>query len=131
VTYTVLWDGDATSRWSSATVTVTVRHRSTLTLDGPSLGVVGKAIRLDGVLTVGGQPPPPGATLTVHRTVTADGTSHTTTLPAVAVNADGSYTVTDTPATGGRYLYLVLWAGDSMSGPAKAVHTVRVKGRSN
>ncbi|MET7339287.1 hypothetical protein [Nonomuraea sp. NPDC005650] len=51
VTYWVFWDGDDRYRRSSASVMVTVRHRSTLTLDGPQSGVVGTAMELTGVLT--------------------------------------------------------------------------------
>ena len=51
VTYTVLWDGDSRSRWSSASVTVTVRRISALTLDGPVSGTVGEPMELTGVLT--------------------------------------------------------------------------------
>jgi YVTN family beta-propeller protein len=127
VTYTVLWDGDSRSRWSSASVTVTVRHISALTLDGPQSGVVGTAMELTGVLTAGGKPPSPGATLTVQRSVYVDNVSDgSVKLPPVSVNADGTYTFTDTPAIAGKYSYLALWSGEVTAGPAKATHQIKV-----
>ncbi|TDE59649.1 hypothetical protein E1295_01775 [Nonomuraea mesophila] len=128
VTYWVFWDGDDRYRRSSASVTVLVRHRSALTLDGPRSGVVGTAMELTGVLTEGGKPPSPGATLTVQRSVYVDNVSDgTVKLPPVSVDADGTYTFTDTPATAGRYHYLALWSGTAGAGPAKAAHQIVVE----
>jgi hypothetical protein len=128
VTYLVFWDGDDRYRRSSASVTVTVRHRSALTMDGPQSGVVGTAMELTGVLTVGGEPPSPRATLTVQRNVSVDNVSAgSVKLPPVRVNADGTYTFTDTPAIAGRYSYLALWSGEVTAGPAKAIHRIMVE----
>ncbi|NBE95645.1 hypothetical protein FE391_18120 [Nonomuraea sp. KC401] len=128
VTYWVFWGGDDRYRRSSASVTVLVRQRSTLTLDGPQSGVVGTAMELTGVLTEGGKPPSPGATLTVQRSVYVDNVSGgSVKLPPVSVNADGTYTFTDTPATAGRYSYLALWSGTPTAGPAKAIHQIVVE----
>ncbi|GLK10456.1 hypothetical protein [Streptosporangium carneum] len=128
VTYLVFWDGDDHYRRSSASVTVTVRHRSTLTMDGPQSGVVGTAMKLTGVLTAGGKPVSPGATLTVQRSVYVDNVSDgSVKLPPVSVNADGTYTFTDTPAVAGRYSYLALWSGETTAGPAKATYQITVK----
>lgn len=128
VTYLVFWDGDDRYRRSSASVTVTVRHRSALTMDGPQSGVVGTAMELTGVLTVGGKPPSPGATLTVQRNVSVDNVSAgSVKLPPVRVNADGTYTFTDMPAIAGRYSYLALWSGEATAGPAKAIHRIMVE----
>jgi hypothetical protein len=128
VTYTVLWDGDIKSRWSSASATVTVRHVSSLTLDGPVSGTVGELMRFTGVLTAGGSPPAPGATITVQRSVKVDGSSESVMLPPVSTDADGSYTFTDTPGAAGRYAYLVMWSGHATAGPDKALHLVTVTG---
>lgn len=128
VTYLVFWDGDDHYRRSSASVTVTVRHRSTLTMDGPRSGVVGTAMELTGVLAAGGKPPSPGATLTVQRSVYVDNVSGgSVRLPPVSVNADGTYTFTDTPAIAGTYSYLALWSGEVTAGPAKATHQIMVE----
>ncbi|SNT22782.1 hypothetical protein SAMN05216276_102969 [Streptosporangium subroseum] len=126
VTYTVLWDGDSRSRWSSASTTVTVRHISTLTLDGPVSGTVGEPMELTGVLTAGGRPLAPGATITLQRTATDGDSSKTVKLPPVSTNADGSYAFTDTPETAGRYTYLAMWTGHATAGAAKALHLVTV-----
>ncbi|WP_371779789.1 hypothetical protein [Streptosporangium subroseum] len=127
VTYLVFWDGDDHYRRSSASVTVTVRHISALTLDGPQSGVVGTAMALTGVLTAGGKPPSPGATLTVQRSVYVDNVSDgSVKLPPVSVNADGTYTFIDTPAIAGEYSYLALWSGEVTAGPAKATHQIKV-----
>ncbi|AWS44302.1 hypothetical protein DKM19_26080 [Streptosporangium sp. 'caverna'] len=125
VTYTVLWDGDSRSRWSSASATVTVRNVSALTLDGPASGTVGEPMELTGVLTTAGRPPAPGATITLQR-IARDDDSETVKLPPVSVNADGSYALTDTLETAGRYLYLAMWTGYATAGPAKALHLVTV-----
>ncbi|MEU7852300.1 hypothetical protein [Nonomuraea sp. NPDC049141] len=128
VIYWVFWDGDDGHRRSSASVTVTVKHEATLTLTGPQSGVAGTAVELSGVLTAGGRPPSPGSTLTVQRTLYVKGTSgKAVKLPPVRVNADGTYTFTDTPAIAGRYSYLALWSGDAAAGPAKATHQIMVE----
>lgn len=128
VTYLVFWEGDDHYRRSSASVTVTVRHRSALTMDGPRSGVVGTAMELTGVLTAGGRPPSPGATLTVQRSVYVDNVSDgSVKLPPVSVNPDGTYTFTDTPAIPGRYSYLALWSGEVTAGPAKAAYQIMVE----
>ncbi|WP_327108407.1 hypothetical protein [Nonomuraea glycinis] len=128
VTYWVFWDGDDRYRRSSASATVAVRHRSTLTMTGPQSGVVGTPMELTGVLTAGGRPPSPGATLTVQRSVSIDNVSAgSVKLPPVRVNADGTYTFTDTPATAGRYSYLAVSSGDAKAGPAKAIHRIMVE----
>ncbi|QYC43604.1 hypothetical protein Nocox_30100 [Nonomuraea coxensis DSM 45129] len=128
VIYWVFWDGDDSHRRSSASATVTVRHRSTLTLDGPQSGVVGTAMELTGALTADGGPPSPGANLTVRRSVSVgDLVGKSVKLPPVTVNADGSYTFTDTPAVAGRYSYLVSWSGDGFAGPAEAGHQIMVQ----
>ncbi|MGI5268888.1 YncE family protein [Nonomuraea sp. CA-218870] len=128
VTYGVFWEGDDRYRASSASVTVTFRHRSTLTLDGPQSGVVGTAMELTGVLQVGGEPPSPGVTLTVQRSVSVDGVGGgSVKLPPVSVNADGTYAFTDTPTGAGRHIYLATWSGEVTAGPAKALHQIMVE----
>ncbi len=42
------------------------------------------------MLTAGGRPPAPGATITLQRTVVDDDSSETVKLPPVSTNADGS-----------------------------------------
>ncbi|GGP15271.1 hypothetical protein LDL08_25965 [Nonomuraea glycinis] len=126
VTYTVLWDGDSRSRWSSASATVTFMHISSLTLDGPASGTVGEPVELTGVLTVGDRQPEPGATITVQRSVTNDGDPETVILPPVSTDADGSYTFIDTLETAGRYTYIAIWTGHATAGRATTHHRVTV-----
>ncbi|AWS43127.1 hypothetical protein [Streptosporangium sp. 'caverna'] len=128
MTYLVFWDGDDHYRRSNASVTVTVRYRSTLTMDGPQSGVVGTAMELTGVLRAGDRPPSPGSTLTVQRSVYVEnGSGGSVKLPPVSVNDDGTYTFTDTPAIAGRYSYLALSSGDALAGPAKATYQIVVE----
>jgi hypothetical protein len=64
----------------------------------------------------------------VQRTLYVKGTSgKTVKLPPVRVNADGTYTFTDTPASAGKYSYLASYAGDGGTGPAQATHQIIVK----
>ncbi|MFI7134165.1 hypothetical protein ACIBQ1_51455 [Nonomuraea sp. NPDC050153] len=114
---------------SNLTVTAPARAYvgSPVTVEGQS-GVVGTAMELTGVLTAGGKPPSPAATLTVQRSVYVDNVSDgSVQLPPVSVNADGTYTFTDTPAIAGRYSYLALWPGEATAGPAKATHQIMVE----
>ncbi|SDI88976.1 hypothetical protein [Nonomuraea jiangxiensis] len=127
VVYTVAWAGDDITRASSTVAIVRVRHRSSLTMTGPALGTTGTEMRFSGVLETGGNPPPPGATLTVKRTVRSGDTSASTMLPPVSVSDDGTFTFTDTPATSGRHIYLARWAGNGLSEPAGAPYRVTVK----
>ncbi|WP_346101382.1 hypothetical protein [Nonomuraea maheshkhaliensis] len=128
VLYTVAWAGDDSSRAGSAVAAVIVRHRSSLTMMGPDLGTTGTPLHISGVLETGGNPPPPGATLTVQRSVQGDDDSTGTTLPPVTVNDDGTFTFTDTPVTSGRHLYQARWAGNDISGPARGLYRVTVDG---
>jgi hypothetical protein len=125
VIYTVAWAGDDASRAGRAEAAVTVQHRSSLTMTGPALGITGTPLHVSGVLETGGNPPPPGSTLTLQRTV-QDDDSPSTTLPTVPVNDDGTFTFTDTPATSGRYIYHAQWSGNDLSGPAESLYRVTV-----
>ncbi|MEU4234096.1 hypothetical protein AB0F17_58320 [Nonomuraea sp. NPDC026600] len=126
VIYTVAWAGDDTARASSTVAVVTVRHRSSLTMTGPALGTTGTEMHFSGVVETGGNPPPPGSTLTVQRTVQIGDSSTSTMLSPVPVSDDGTFTFTDMPATSGRYFYVARWAGNGMSGPARSLHEVIV-----
>src|SRR5690606_14592247 len=107
-------DGDDRYGRSRASASLTMRRESALTPAGPPPGVVATALELAGVLTAGGEPPAPGATPTVRRTVYVDDVSEgRVTLPPVSVNADGTYAFTDTLASPGRYSYLARWSGEA------------------
>jgi hypothetical protein len=128
ISYDVLWDGSSAFRWSTASVTVTVAKRqSSLTLSGPATGIAGKQLRFSGALDTGGHAAT-NASLTVLRTVSNRNGTVTTTLPAVALASDGSFSFADTPTAGGQYTYTVQWAGDDAFLPAQASHDVTVRG---
>jgi hypothetical protein len=130
VTYDVAWPGDSTHRGSAASVTVdVVKHTSTLTLSGPTIGIARKQLRFTGVLDLGGPAPPAGSPIEVHRTVTNRNGTTTIALPTVATAGDGSFGFADTPTVSGQYTYTVDWRGDDASLPAQASHGVTVRGR--
>jgi YVTN family beta-propeller protein len=127
--YDVLWDGSATFRWASASATVTVaKHPSSLTLSGPATGVAGKQLRFSGAVNPGGPAPRPGSAVTVQRTVSNRHGIITTTLPAVTLADDGSFSFVDAPIEGGQYIYTAQWPGDDTFLPAQASHTMTVRG---
>ncbi|MEV4570522.1 Ig-like domain-containing protein [Nonomuraea sp. NPDC049419] len=126
--YLVYWEGDDRYRRSNAAVTLTVRDRSTLTLDGPETGTAGTTVQLTGTLTAGGRPPSPGSVITVQRKVFVDDViDGSVRLPPVTVNDDGTFTLTDTLAIAGRYDYLAQYRGDTASSSAKATHRITVE----
>ncbi|MEV4159251.1 YncE family protein [Nonomuraea dietziae] len=130
VSYDVLWDGNSTFRWSTATATVQVaKHSASLTLTGPSTGVVGKELQLTGTLNAAGKPIPPGTTISATRTVTGRDGTITTPLPPISPAADGSFTLTDTPDGGGAHAYTVRFANSPTFEPAEALHTTTIHGR--
>ncbi|WP_433347664.1 hypothetical protein ACQP25_30875 [Microtetraspora malaysiensis] len=127
ISYDVLWNGNSDFRWSRKPATVTVgKHQSSLALSGPAEGIARKQLQFSGALDTGDQAPPPGASLTVQRTVSNRNGTITTTLPAVTPASDGSFSFTDTPTEGGAYKYTVQWAGDDSFLPAQASHDVTV-----
>jgi hypothetical protein len=104
------------------------KHASSLTLSGPTEGIAGKPLRFNGAVNPGGPAPRPGSSLTVLRTVSNRNGTVTTTLPAVPLAADGSFSFTDTPTQGGQYTYTAQWPGDGTFLPAQASHDVTVRG---
>jgi hypothetical protein len=85
--------------------------RTALTLTGAASVLVGHTLTLSGSLQLSnGAVPPPGASVTVTRTA-PDNTQ--TALPPVQPASDGSFTLTDTPATAGAYSYTASYPGDS------------------
>ncbi|WP_175593471.1 YncE family protein [Nonomuraea montanisoli] len=82
---------------------------SALTLTPPPGGVVNQPLTLTGRLELPGGAAAGAKPLTVTRRL-PDGT--TETLAGVTTAPDGTFTVTDTPAVGGAYIYAVLWDGD-------------------
>ncbi|MEV4394962.1 hypothetical protein [Nonomuraea sp. NPDC049607] len=126
-TYTVLWNGDDDARWSTTSVTLTVKNISSLTATGPEEWLVGVPVTISGVLL----PKPPasgwGYPLTVKRTLTNANGTVTIALPGVGARKDGTYSFTHTPTEAGLYTYTVEWAGNAGYTSAKADHEVQVK----
>ncbi|TMR22386.1 WD40 repeat domain-containing protein [Nonomuraea turkmeniaca] len=127
VTYEVLWDGNADFRWSRTSATVTVaRHPSTITLSGPTTGVVGKQLSFSGGLDAGDQTPPSGALLVVYRAVSG---GNLQLVGTVNTNSDGSFGFVDTPTVGGEHMYEVRWDGTNVFMYTRGTHNVTVRGR--
>ncbi|MEV4377538.1 hypothetical protein [Streptosporangium sp. NPDC049644] len=99
------------------------RPASTLTLTAPSDPFVNRPLTLTGQLELPGGSAPGAQPLTVTRRL-PDGTSET--LNGVTTAADGTFTVTDTPAIGGEYAYTVLWDGNADFRGTKTSVTVTV-----
>ncbi|GIF11354.1 Ig-like domain-containing protein [Actinoplanes teichomyceticus] len=124
VTYQVSYPGDDTHLPASTTVSVQVsRTASTLTLTGPSAATRAKPLTLTGKLS-SQQPLAAGTTVSVSRTDLDHPAG--TSLGTRTVGADGSFTVTDTPAAGGTVTYRVSYAGDTTHTPATATRAVAV-----
>jgi 5-hydroxyisourate hydrolase-like protein (transthyretin family) len=97
--------------------------RSTLTLTGPSTQTPGTSVTLTGQLAFAAGAPPVGTPITITRTP-SNGTP--TTLAATATtDANGDFTVTDTPPGIGSYTYTASYAGSSATAgsPATAAAT--------
>ncbi|MFI7455238.1 hypothetical protein ACIBQX_47765 [Nonomuraea sp. NPDC049714] len=129
VSYDVLWDGNSAFRWSTVTTTVQVaKHSASLTLTGPATGVTGKKLQFTGTLNAAGKPIPPGTTISVTHTVTSRDGTVTTDLPSISPAADGSFTLTDTPADGGTHAYTVRITNSPTFEPTEASHIITVRG---
>ncbi|GAA3473363.1 hypothetical protein GCM10018965_079160 [Nonomuraea roseola] len=95
---------------------------STLTLTAPSTAQVLEPLTLRGSLTLSGSNA--GAQPIVVTRRLPDGT--TATLAGVTTEADGTFTVTDTPPVQGTIRYDVIWDGSSEFRWSSASATVRV-----
>ncbi|WP_371778351.1 YncE family protein [Streptosporangium subroseum] len=123
LTYTVLWNGDESHRWSKASLTTEVRYVTTLTLTGPRSAVAGTRLVFSGQLQVAGATAPRSGTIIIRRTRSGDG-GETVQRP-VGINSRASYTFTDV-LSAGEYTYTARWAGGGQTGPAQASHVVTV-----
>jgi WD40 repeat protein len=97
---------------------------STLTLTAEPGGTAQRPFTMTGQLTFADEPAPGAQPLIVTRTL-ADGT--TATLPSATTAADGTFSITDTPPTGGQTTYTVLWNGDGEHRWSKASVTMEVR----
>jgi hypothetical protein len=96
---------------------------STLTLTGPTTGVPSRQLTLNGALASAAAVPA-GQHVQVSRVdpVNPSGIA----LPDAVTDANGAFTVTDTPTTAGETSYRVSYAGDSKHLAATASYTVKV-----
>ncbi|MFD4478569.1 Ig-like domain repeat protein [Streptomyces sp. NPDC058471] len=94
-----------------------------LTVAAPDEAKRARSLTVTGTLT-DTAPLPAGTELSVTRTdIESPGGKK---LPAVKTEADGSFSLTDTPPAGGKVTYKVAYAGDSTHAAASASDTVEV-----
>ncbi|HEX6449414.1 MAG TPA: hypothetical protein VF060_08130 [Trebonia sp.] len=118
-TYTVTYDGGA-----SASTTVTVdQNAAKLTLGGPATAGVTKTVNLTGSVTLLGGTVPQGTTVAVTRQLAG---ATATTLPAVPVGSDGSFSLPQTIGTLGTYTYKFTYNGDTTDGVAAVTATEKL-----
>ena len=122
-TYTFDYDGngitDATGASDEQGPIDIQQDSATLTLAGPSSAPAGKAVTLTGTLKphsiaaeLGGTIPlPDGTPVTIRRTGPASGTSATFTTKTT--DANGDFTLANTPAAAGSYTYTASYAGST------------------
>ncbi|MET8335635.1 hypothetical protein ABZV14_06985 [Streptosporangium canum] len=124
--YDVRWEGDRGYQGSTASVTVAVaKQQSSLTLTGPTEGVIGEQLRFSGELSFDGQAPGSPLSLKVLRTVLINHRPVTAQLTVTTSN-DGSFNFSDRLTMSGRYKYTVQWAGNNVIQSAEATHNVTV-----
>ncbi|MFD1539350.1 hypothetical protein [Nonomuraea guangzhouensis] len=125
VAYDVSWGGSTDVRGSTASVSVKVVQQSaSLTLTGPTDGVVGKRLRFAGELKFGDKAPTTRPSVTVIR-ASPDGVS--TELGTVRVSRSGSFRFQDRPDQQGIYIYTVDWMGDDAASGAENAQFVTVR----
>jgi len=96
---------------------------SSLSLSGPASIDVTQSVTLTGNLTTGGTAPPAGTPVTITRTVAGSTTAQTF---SATTDADGNFSLTDTPPAVGQYTYTASYAGTSTFAPATASQAVDV-----
>ncbi|MCD9876835.1 YncE family protein [Streptomyces guryensis] len=99
------------------------KNNPTLTVNAPSTAPRAKKLTVTGKLSAS-YPLPTGVRLQVTRTDLDSPNGKT--LPAVTVNADGTYSFSDTPPAGGTVTYKVSYAGDDVHSAVSASDKVAV-----
>ncbi|MFE6163073.1 Ig-like domain repeat protein [Streptomyces sp. NPDC056486] len=96
----------------------------TLTVSAPTTAPRDKSLTVTGQITDTETSLPAGTELSVTRTdIESPGGKK---LPAVKTDADGSFSLTDTPPAGGKVKYTVAYAGDATHATASGSSTVDV-----
>jgi hypothetical protein len=112
--YVISYPGNATTEPASFSYyqVIVAPRQTTLGLGGPNIDIAGQPITLDGVLqpTGGLDDPPAGSVITVTRTMRG---STSTKVFTAATDADGDFTVKDTPPTPGDYTYSALYTSNN------------------
>ncbi|GAA3787422.1 hypothetical protein GCM10022226_02140 [Sphaerisporangium flaviroseum] len=97
---------------------------STLTLTAEPGGTAHQPLTLTGRLTLEDGTAPGAQPLAVTRTLSGGAGAE---LPSVTTAADGTFTITDTPPTGGENTYTVRWKGNDEHRWSKASVTIVVR----
>jgi len=124
--FAVLYDYDSTTNTTSYALQVIdapTLTPSALTLTGPSTGEVTKSVTLAGSLTLGGTAAPAGTAVSIAR---SESGSTTVQDFSVTTNAEGDFSLTDTPPGAGQYTYTASYVGTSTTAPATASQSVTV-----
>ncbi|MEU6341434.1 Ig-like domain repeat protein [Streptomyces sp. NPDC046977] len=123
-TYTVSYAGDTKHAAATAKDTVSVaRVASTLTVSAPSSAKRAAKITVTGKLT-SSVSFPAGTKVTVTRTDLTDPKGKSLGTKTVAAN--GTFSFTDVPYTGGNVTYTAAYAGNTQHNPATGKDTVAV-----
>ena len=117
-------DGEGSDSFALQVIAAPTLPASTLSLTGPSTADIGQAVTLTGSITIGsGTIPPSGTAISITR---SESGSTTVQDFSASTDADGDFSLTDTPPATGQYTYTASYAGTTTSGPATASATVTV-----
>ncbi|MBF8184823.1 hypothetical protein ITP53_03525 [Nonomuraea sp. K274] len=114
IKYDMTWGGNSEFRWSTASATTTVRKRgSSITVTAPQQQIQAlEPVTVTGQLTLSdGSVPGAKSLVPIRYPVPYPGEGREV-LPAVMTQADGTFTITDTPPFSGSVVYEVHWGGD-------------------
>ncbi|MEU9824789.1 YncE family protein [Micromonospora chersina] len=129
VSYTAIWDGSPTVRWSKTTTKVDVAtHATSLSLTGPTTGNASRSLTLTGRLSAAGDVPTPAGSVAVWRVVTNRNGTTVLDLAPATLAADGSFTITDTPPVGGTYTYHARYDGNATFSLSHVAYDVVIRG---
>ncbi|MEV4798557.1 hypothetical protein AB0K18_00980 [Nonomuraea sp. NPDC049421] len=122
--YRLSWPGNSwfNSSWDTAVVEAG-RYRPMLRVTGPKTGVVGERLEFSGTFAADGITFPRTIVTVVRHVSNSDGTTSKGVAKMTAA-ADGSFGFADTPATAGKYTYVIQLVGNSTVESAKTSHVV-------
>jgi len=124
LSYRIDYPGDADHQPATVTLTVPIaKYAPTLTLHAPTTDNRATPLTITGQLT---WPHTHLTTGTIQITRTDPANPHGTPLATVPINADGSFTIHDTPTTGGSNTYTVTYTGGTAYLPTTATSTIQI-----